>query len=223
MRSAVCLTIAPRPPDHRKGGGIIEAVAGLDRGQPYGNEGLDRSMRYPQTGSRAARLGPKELPGRRRRGSLRRLLIGAFIASSLTGTFAATPLGATIDAGSSGGVHNLLVTHAVKEALVAAFAPVHHVRVSEIEGTSPGSVFYAYDPGTRTYWAEAFFVPASGDSQAIKDTFQDAGADGIFSRVVSGSWRFRGNGAPLSCTADQLVPHAVLRLWGSPLHTPGCR
>jgi hypothetical protein len=114
-------------------------------------------------------------------------------------------------------VKSLVVTNAVRSQLVTAFAPVHHVSVSEIGGTVPGSVFYAYDPSTRTYWAVASFYGAKSDSASVANSFQDAGSDGIFSRLATGTWRFRGAGAPLDTC---VIPPPVRAAWG--MTSAGC-
>ena len=70
---------------------------------------------------------------------------------------------------ASGSVQNLVASAAVREELLttfttfradaantpgdAAFAP------SAVGGISPGSLFYAFDPSSSTYWARASFYP----------------------------------------------------------------
>jgi hypothetical protein len=132
-----------------------------------------------------------------------------------------TLLVATASAASSP-ARKLAVTAALKRELVAAFAPAHGVPVAEVGGTFPGSVLYAFDPATRTYWAEASFEPARGDSPRVADTFQDAGSNGIFSRSATGAWKLDGGGAPISCAEVKFVPKAVLKAWGRALHVSGC-
>jgi hypothetical protein len=123
---------------------------------------------------------------------------------------------------ASSPVRKLAVTPTLKRQLVAAFAPAHGVPVAEVGGTFPGSVFYAYDRATHTYWAVAFFEPARGDSAKVADTFQDAGSNGVFSRTASGAWKFHGGGAPISCTEARFVPKAVLTAWGMATRPSGC-
>ncbi len=137
--------------------------------------------------------------------------------------FAVAPtVPAVAPASGAAGVKSLIVTDTVKGQLVAAFAPVHQVAVGEVAGTDPGSVFYAYDEATGTYWAAAFFFPAASDTPSVKETFQDAGSNGIFSRAANGRWRFRGAGAPLLCVEEHVVPKAVLAAWGIPRSSPAC-
>ena len=114
-------------------------------------------------------------------------------------------------------VKNLTVTNSVRSQLIAAFAPVHKVNISEIGGTVPRSVFYAYDTSTGTYWAVAYFYPSKNDSANVANSFQDAGSDGVFSRLTNGTWRFRGAGAPLNTC---VIPTAVRKVWA--LTSPRC-
>jgi len=130
------------------------------------------------------------------------------------------PSGATSPASS--GAKNLVVTSTVRTQLIAAFASAHHLPVAEVGGTFPGSVFYAYDSATETYWAEAFFSPARTDSMRVADSFQDAGGDGIFSRSATGQWRFLSGGAPLICAQERDVPRAVVAVWGLPQTSSSC-
>jgi hypothetical protein len=116
----------------------------------------------------------------------------------------------------------LPVTRSLQVELVSAFAPVHHRDAAEIGGTDSGSVLYAFDPATRTYWAVASFFPARSDSTTVKNSFQDAGSNGIFSRIVGGTWRFRGDGAPILCTEERIVPKAVLAAWHTPASSRAC-
>ena len=136
---------------------------------------------------------------------------------------AGPPAAPAAAAAAASHAENLVVTSSVKSQLVAAFAPAHHVSVAQIAGTYPGSVFYAYDPTTKTYWAEAFFVPARSDPPRVAETFQDAGANGVFSRSAGGAWRYLGGGAPLTCAQERFVPRAVVAVWGLPTSSPSCR
>jgi hypothetical protein len=110
-------------------------------------------------------------------------------------------------------VENLTATPSLKRQLVAAFAVGWHLRVSEVAGTAPGSVYYSFDKTTRTYWAEGSFVPAKGDPPAM---MQDAGAFGVFSRTTGGAWKFVGSSLPIACEELSVVPTAILALWAVP-------
>jgi DNA-binding beta-propeller fold protein YncE len=80
-------------------------------------------------------------------------------------------------------VQDVVATPSVKSQLVAAFAAGWHRKPDQVAGTAPGSLYYAYDQTTRTYWAEEAFFPAKGDPPAM---MQDAGAYGVFSRAGRG-------------------------------------
>jgi hypothetical protein len=118
-------------------------------------------------------------------------------------------------------VQDVVATPAVKSQLVAAFASGWHLKLTQVAGTAPGSLYYAYDLTTRTYWAEAAFLPARGDPPAL---MQDAGAFGVFSRSGTGGWKFLGSSLPISCRELSVVPPAVLDLWGvAPTDASYCR
>ena len=69
--------------------------------------------------------------------------------------------GAAAGAASAGpgGARALTASPAVREELTAAFADYKGIPPSDVAGIS-GSVYYAYDPATDTYWALANFVPS---------------------------------------------------------------
>lgn len=131
----------------------------------------------------------------------------------------AKPLAAVMN---SSGVRNLVATTQVKAQLTAAFAAARKLPLREVAGTYAGSVYYAYDIATHTYWAAASFDPARGDPVGVLNSFQDAGSNGLFARAANGMWRFRGSGAPLACAEEQELPVAIARLWGVPAHVAGC-
>ena len=60
-----------------------------------------------------------------------------------------------------GGVRNLAVNREVRNELTAAYADYRGISPADVAGTRPGSVYYAYDPATYTYWAQADFAPSS--------------------------------------------------------------
>jgi len=130
-----------------------------------------------------------------------------------------TPLPTAV---KSSEAHDLVATAEVKAQLTAAFAAAHRLPLAEVAGTYPGSVYYAYDTATRTYWAAASFEPATRDSVSVDNSFQDAGSNGLFARTGDRAWRFRGSGAPLACAEEQDLPAAIARLWAVPAHVAGC-
>jgi hypothetical protein len=118
-------------------------------------------------------------------------------------------------------VQDVVATPSVKSQLVAAFVAGWRLNPDQVAGMAPGSLYYAYDQTTRTYWAEAAFFPAKGDPPAM---MQDAGGYGVFSRAGGGGWKFLGSALPIFCRELSVVPPAVLDLWGVPPTDAGyCR
>ena len=136
-------------------------------------------------------------------------------AASLTaGAPSATPA-------TPGGVQNLVITSAEKSELTAGFAAyMGGMSVSSVLGGGPlpGSVYYAYDPATGTYWALANFELTGGMTIPIPMMFQRAG---------TGPWLVRRanlsqNGALLApdCSEIQWFPPVVLMAWSMPAAPP---
>ena len=59
-------------------------------------------------------------------------------------------------------VENLVATSQVKAGLTAAFVAMKQIPAADVLGTRPGSVYYAYDTATETYWAFAAFDLSAG-------------------------------------------------------------
>jgi hypothetical protein len=118
-------------------------------------------------------------------------------------------------------VQDIVATPSVKSQLVAAFVAGWGLKPDQVAGMSPGSLYYAYDQTTHTYWAEAAFFPAKGDPPSM---MEDAGGYGVFSRADGAGWKFRGSGLPVFCRELSVVPPAVLALWGvAPTDAAYCR
>jgi DNA-binding beta-propeller fold protein YncE len=118
-------------------------------------------------------------------------------------------------------VQDIVATPSVKSQLVAAFVAGWGLKPDQVAGMSPGSLYYAYDQTTHTYWAEAAFFPAKGDPPSM---MEDAGGYGVFSRADDGGWKFRGSALPIFCRELSVVPPAVLALWGlAPTDAADCR
>jgi len=135
-------------------------------------------------------------------------------ASPAASAAAAAP--AAPGAASSGGVENLVASAAVKSQLLAAFAAAKDVPVSDVAGSDPGSVYYAYDPATQTYWAKATYAPASTDPQSVADAFQDGTSNGFFKESGSGPWQAEIGGEPVTCGVLKFFPQSVLVVWSLP-------
>ena len=157
-----------------------------------------------------------------------------FAAASLTGcsssgasrtpanSSAITPSGQTTDAPSPIASStssdryvavSLPVTPALRTALRGAYVAARPgVRLSEVAGPRHGTLYYAFDPATRTYWAIAWFDPSSHAREQAAAKFQFGLGGGVFKRTASGQWHatvhLRAN---LPCPDE--VPAAVLRAW----------
>ena len=119
---------------------------------------------------------------------------------------------------SAGGVRNLVVSSAIRSQLAAAFVAYKRIMLSDIAGSGPrpGSVYYAYDPATDTYWAQAPFTPSSTASMNVQVGFQDGGEYGFFSRSGTGTWRVQTGGVPINCSEVRFFPRTVLAAWSLP-------
>jgi hypothetical protein len=87
------------------------------------------------------------------------------------------------------------------------------VRPSDITGPDKGSVYYAIDNMTGTYWATATFSPSQHADSSAQAAFQDGENIGVFKRTAGGSWVASiHERSHFPCPAD--VPAAVLKAWG---------
>jgi hypothetical protein len=129
-------------------------------------------------------------------------------ASAPAATSSATP-------GASGAARNLVVSTTVRGALLAVYAAYRSIPASDVRGI-PGTVYYAYQPATGTYWAKAGYEPASGDSLTVQVGFQDGGGDGFYKKTGSGPWRVILGGEPEICEELRYFPQPVLAAWSLP-------
>jgi hypothetical protein len=121
--------------------------------------------------------------------------------------------------------HNLLLTSAVRSALVAAGASHYGLPASDFVGlgAAPNSypAYYAYDKSTSTYWAAASLVPKHS-SYAAQVAVQDDGAYLIFHRTPPGAWQAHDVGytdTVGTCAAYHVsIPAPVVAVW---LWAPG--
>ena len=130
-------------------------------------------------------------------------------ASQGTSPAAATP------SATPTGVQNLVISSAGKSELTAAYVASRSISISDLAGGGPeaGSVYYAYDPSTDTYWALASFAPSSTASMNAQVGFQDGGSYGMYKKVGSGSWQVQQPGFPEICGEAKFFPQAVLTVW----------
>ncbi|MGH9097821.1 MAG: hypothetical protein ACRDWB_10390 [Acidimicrobiales bacterium] len=120
------------------------------------------------------------------------------------------------DSGTSSsipGVQNLPVSNTVKNQLTSAYVAFHGFKATDVIGTAPNSVYYAYDPASATYWAMSGFVASQEASYQVHVTMQDAGAFGWFSQKSGGNWKAHNGSFPPWCHADQFFPSGVLAVW----------
>jgi hypothetical protein len=123
-----------------------------------------------------------------------------------------------------GGVRDLPVSRDVRDELTAAYVHFRGISLADVAGTIPGSVYYAYDPASDTYWAEATFLPSRTASVKILVGFQDGGSIGLFARAARSGWQVWLGGEPVVCTEVPFFPPAVLTAWSLPTNTAayGC-
>lgn len=114
------------------------------------------------------------------------------------------------------GVQNLVISSAEKSELTAAYVTWRGISLADISGGGPvpGSVYYAYDAATGTYWALASFEPSSTASLDVQVGFQDGGGTAMYQKSGAGPWQMGGNpGFPEFCGEAKYFPAAVLTAW----------
>jgi hypothetical protein len=145
-------------------------------------------------------------------------------APSAPSTAAAAPAATPSATSSSGGVQNLIATAAVKSELLTTFAATSKIPASDVAGSVPGSVYYAYDPATQTYWAKAFFTPTSTAPVSVTVDLQEA-QGGLFEKSGNGPWQlkfFVVQGQRALCEDWQFFPQAVLAAWATQATAASC-
>ena len=137
------------------------------------------------------------------------------IASTSTSTTAATggSTTTTAKAAPTPAVENLVATSQVKSELMAAFVAMKQVPAADAVGTTPGSVYYAYDTTTKTYWAFASFELSPSASYQVQVGWQDGGGMGLFSMAAGSPWSVQQGGVPPYCSQVKFYPAAVLAVW----------
>jgi hypothetical protein len=126
------------------------------------------------------------------------------------------------------GVSNLVVPDPVRSELTAAYVAYMHFNPANIAGTTPRSVYYAYDATTGTYWAMATFQPtkAALGSKPGSPAFnmlvnmQDGGSTGLFSRASGGAWQVQDDSWPPQCAIIKFFPKAVTTVWALQTTSP---
>lgn len=129
-------------------------------------------------------------------------------------TLSSLPVSTTVTLHTTQKVMNLIASPAMKSALLAAGAKMHHLPESDYTGLAKGATYFAYDPSTKTYWAGASLIPKPGSTQAEVGN-QDDGAYLVFKRPLHGAWRAYPagvTGADSTCMVTP--PAAVTAIWG---------
>ncbi len=114
---------------------------------------------------------------------------------------------------------NVDKTKAVRDQLTAAFAAGRHLNPAYVAGPVLGTIHYAYDPATRTYWALTDFAASNAATEAhqrLSGTpddpyiqFQDGPM--VLAHVVGSSWKLVTDTGGLVCPPTP--PAAILALW----------
>lgn len=117
---------------------------------------------------------------------------------------------------SPAGLQNMTATQRIRGELLAAYVALRNIPESDVAGTRPGTVYYAYDPAANTYWAQATFEPSSTAPLSAQVNFQDGGDHGLFKKVGTGSWQAALDGVPAACGVLRFFPRPVLTLWSQP-------
>ncbi len=138
----------------------------------------------------------------------------ALPAASRIRTHAATP----------GGIQNLVISSAERDVLTAAYAATYaaglRIPVSGLgaPAAAPGSVYYAYDPATDTYWALASFEPTAPSSDPT--AYMDGTTTGMFRRAGTAAWQVMIPINPDICQELRFFPQRVLIAWALPTALP---
>jgi hypothetical protein len=140
---------------------------------------------------------------------------------------AVPPAASSSPPAGTGGVRKLPVSRDVRNELTVAYVNARGIPLSDVAGTIPGSVYYAYDPATDTYWAEATFQGSRTASLKVLVGFQDGGSIGFFARAARSGWQADVGGEPVVCFEVPFFPPAVLTAWSLPTDAertaaPGC-
>jgi len=115
---------------------------------------------------------------------------------------------------------SLSATPALRTALRGAYVAARPgVRLNEVAGPRHGTLYYALDKTTKTYWAIAWFDPSSHAREQTAVKFQFGMGGAVFKRKASGEWHATVHvRANLPCPNE--VPAAVLLAWH--LKAGGC-
>jgi hypothetical protein len=139
--------------------------------------------------------------------------------SAATAAPTATPIPSAST--GQGGVENLVATNSVQTQLINVFAAYKQIPMSEMTGIQQGTLYYAYDPSTGTYWAMAYFNVSSAAPQSVQVDLQDGGNMGMFTMAPGGPWQVERGSVPPVCAYGTYFPAAVLAVWALPAQVAG--
>jgi hypothetical protein len=137
--------------------------------------------------------------------------------TAATGTTTTAAASATTT--TSGADQNLAVTAAIKSDLVAAYVAHSGLPASQIGGTAPGSVYYAFRPASNAYWALATFVPSATADMNTQVAMQDDGCCGVFEQPVGGAWTYVRSTGYTGVPCPGQIPADLFTVWN--LTVPG--
>jgi hypothetical protein len=127
---------------------------------------------------------------------------------------------------------NLTADAGVRQGLLAAFTAFRSnaantpgfaaIPPSAVGGITPGTLYYAFDPATGTYWAVATFSATKAASQTSASVgFQDGGNKAVFMRPSGGSWQVKSVGACLGGLPVAVASALALTASPSPMCPSG--
>ena len=86
-----------------------------------------------------------------------------------------------------------------------------------------GTVYYAHDPATDTYWAMGLFCasPFPGDSNYSEGNFQNGARNAMFKKAGAAvPWQVQSAYCPRSAAIWQFCPPAVVMAWSISTSVP---
>jgi len=122
------------------------------------------------------------------------------------------------------GFQNLTPTASVQSQLTAAYVSSKGFGSSDITGPQAGSVYYAKELSSGTYWALVTqFNASSTASQQVLVSMQDGGSQGYFKMVKGGAWTVTTGTSPEVCAQHAFFPASLVTLWNlSTVPAGGC-
>lgn len=127
---------------------------------------------------------------------------------------------------------NLVADSAVRQELLAAFTAFRSnaantpgfaaIPPSAVGGITPGTLYYALDPATGSYWAVATFSATKAASQTSAYVgFQDGGNEAVFMRSSGGPWQVKSVGVCLGGLPAAVAAGLALTASASPMCPSG--